>query len=266
MTDPIRVIVADDHAAVRAGLVALLRAETDIDVIAEAGDGPRALAAAREHRADVVLTDVRMPGATGIDITPGLRATGARVLVVSAFDLDEYVLGALAAGADGYLVKSEDPARFLEAVRAVAGGDAALSQEAMQAVLAQLRRREGAARPRGPGGPGTAAGVPGSGVATAPGRRSGPAAAPGSAEHRDSASPGDPAQRASAEPVPPLTGREEDVLRLLARGMSNREISRELFVELTTVKSHITHVLAKLGVDSRLQAALWWQTHRGGGG
>ncbi|EWS81302.1 LuxR family transcriptional regulator [Brachybacterium phenoliresistens] len=249
MTDPIRVIVADDHAAVRAGLVALLRAEADIDVVAEAGDGPRALAAAREHRADVVLTDVRMPGATGIDITPGLRATGARVLVVSAFDLDEYVLGALAAGADGYLVKSEDPARFLEAVRAVAAGDAALSQEAMQAVLAQLRRREGAAA-----------------AADASGRGSGPAAAPAAAEQPATAAPGDPAQRASAEPVPPLTGREEDVLRLLARGMSNREISRELFVELTTVKSHITHVLAKLGVDSRLQAALWWQTHRGGDG
>ncbi|MFC0674892.1 response regulator [Brachybacterium hainanense] len=213
---PIRVIVADDHAAVRAGLVALLDAAEDIHVVGEAGDGPQTLAIAREHRPDVVLTDVRMPGATGIDITPDLCATGARVLVVSSFDLDDYVLGALAAGADGYLVKSEDPARFLAAVRAVAAGDAALSREAMRAVLARLRGGE----------PATVEALP------------------------------------PPPPGPALTAREEDVLRLLATGMSNREIARELFIELTTVKSHLTHVLAKLGVDSRLQAALWWQENR----
>lgn len=209
MTAPLRLIIADDHDAVRAGLVALFSAQPDLLVVAEAADGPHAIAAAQEHRVDVVVTDVRMPGATGIDITPALRATGARVLVISAFDLDEYVLGALQAGADGYPVKSEDPQRFVEAVRAVAAGDAALSAAATRTVVARLRA-------------------------------SGPL----------------------PEPQPPLTGREEDVLRLLAQGMSNRDISRELFIELTTVKSHLTHALAKLGVDSRLQAALWWDRHR----
>ncbi|MDN5601656.1 MAG: response regulator transcription factor, partial [Brachybacterium sp.] len=95
-TPPIRVVVADDHPAVRSGLVALLESAPDITVVAEAADGEAALAAAREHRPDVVLTDVRMPGATGIEITPRLRETGANVLVISGFDLDDYVLGALA--------------------------------------------------------------------------------------------------------------------------------------------------------------------------
>src|SRR5690606_12370102 len=116
---PIRVVVAEDHPAVRSGLVALLGSAPDITVVAEAADGPAALEAARAHRPDVVLTDVRMPGATGIEITPRLRETGASVLVISGFDLDEFVLGALAAGADGYLVKSEDPQRILAAVRDV---------------------------------------------------------------------------------------------------------------------------------------------------
>lgn len=127
---PIRVLVAEDHPAVRSGLVALLEAAAGITVVAEAADGPSALAAAREHRPEVVLTDVRMPGATGIEITPRLRETGARVLVISGFDLDASVLGALAAGADGYLVKSEEPARIVQAVRDVHGGDAVLSPAA----------------------------------------------------------------------------------------------------------------------------------------
>ena len=124
---PIRVVVADDHPAVRSGLVALLGSAPDISVVAEAADGEAAVAAAREHRPDVVLTDVRMPGATGIEITPRLRETGANVLVISGFDLDDFVLGALAAGADGYLVKTEEPQRILAAVRDVHRGDAVLS-------------------------------------------------------------------------------------------------------------------------------------------
>src|SRR5699024_3726052 len=127
---PIRVVVAEDHPAVRSGLVALLETAPDITVVAEAADGRAALAAAHEHRPDVVLTDVRMPGATGIEITPQLRATGASVLVISGFDLDDYVLGALSAGADGYLVKTEEPQRILAAVRDVHRGDAVLSAAA----------------------------------------------------------------------------------------------------------------------------------------
>ncbi len=218
---PIRVLVADDHPAVRSGLVALLGSAPDMAVVAEAADGPSALAAAREHRPDVVLTDVRMPGATGIEITPLLREAGAHVLVISGFDLDEFVLGALAAGADGYLVKSEDPQRILAAVRDVHRGDAVLSAVATRTVVAALQGRETTAAPE---------------TATAPPSGIGPA--------------------------PTFTAREEDVLALVAEGRTNQQIARELYVEVTTVKSHLSHALAKLGLDSRVQAALWWQQHR----
>jgi DNA-binding NarL/FixJ family response regulator len=211
------VVVADDHAAVRSGLVTLLDSAPDIAVVAEAADGPSALDAAREHRPDVVLTDVRMPGATGIEITPRLRETGASVLVISGFDLDEFVLGALAAGADGYLVKSEDPQRILEAVRDVPRGDAVLSAGPPPARVAAARAVVAALRGRG----------------------------------------------SEAEPMPAFTPREEDVLALVAEGRTNQQIARALFVEVTTVKSHLSHALAKLGLDSRVQAALWWQQHRG---
>ncbi|MFD4008234.1 response regulator [Brachybacterium paraconglomeratum] len=219
---PIRVVVAEDHPAVRSGLVALLGSAPDITVVAEAADGPAALEAARAHRPDVVLSDVRMPGATGIEITPQLRETGASVLVISGFDLDEFVLGALAAGADGYLVKSEDPQRILAAVRDVHRGDAVLSAAATRTVLAALRGREG-----------------------------------GEPDEAPSVEP------APTTPEPALTGREEDVLALVAQGLTNQQIARALFVEITTVKSHLSHALMKLGLDSRVQAALWWQQHRG---
>lgn len=219
MTDPIRVVVADDHPAVLAGLVALLDAAPDVTVVAQARDGEAAVAAAREHRPDVVLTDVRMPGATGIEITPRLRETGAHVLVISGFDLDASVLGALAAGADGYLVKTEDPARILQAVRDVHQGDAVLSAAATRSVVSALQRDPGAA----------------------------PAAAGPN----------------PSLPPPAFTPREEEVLALVARGLSNQQIARELFVEITTVKSHLSHALTKLQLDSRVQAALWWRQHRG---
>ncbi len=249
MSDPIRVLVADDHPAVLSGLVTLLDSAPDITVVAQAVDGTSALRAAQQHRPDVVLTDVRMPGATGIDITPRLRGTGASVLVISGFDLDEYVLGALAAGADGYLVKSEDPARILAAVRDVHRGDAVLSPAATRAVVSALHEAEApgsspartsgrapgeadpASGPRGNSGSG-----PGSGSASGPG--SGPAM------------------------IPAFTRREEDVLAFLAQGLSNQQIASRMFVEVSTVKSHISHVLNKLGLDSRVQAALWWQQNR----
>ena len=221
---PIRVVVADDHPAVRSGLVALLGSAPDITVVAEAADGEAAVAAAREHRPDVVLTDVRMPGATGIEITPRLRETGANVLVISGFDLDDYVLGALAAGADGYLVKTEDPQRILAAVRDVHRGDAVLSAAATRAVVGALRGR----------GTGTS----------------------------DSPAPV-PEEPGPVGPEPAFTRREEDVLALVAQGLTNQQIARQLFVEITTVKSHLSNALMKLQLDSRVQAALWWQQHRG---
>ncbi|MGP5035326.1 response regulator [Brachybacterium alimentarium] len=271
---PIRVLVADDHPAVRSGLVALLDSAADITVIAEAADGDAAVTAAREHRPDVVLTDVRMPGATGIEITPRLRETGANVLVISGFDLDDYVLGALAAGADGYLVKSEDPQRILTAVRDVHRGDAVLSAAATRAVVGALRDRgagTGAAREQqttsGPERRGRAAGR------DAPGRhrphgaeyesgRNG--AEVESAERTESSAFGGGGRSVAAaqEPAPSFTPREEDVLALVAQGLSNQQIASHLFIEITTVKSHISHALMKLQLDSRVQAALWWQQHR----
>ena len=272
---PIRVLVADDHPAVRSGLVALLDSAADITVIAEAADGDAAVTAAREHRPDVVLTDVRMPGATGIEITPRLRETGANVLVISGFDLDDYVLGALAAGADGYLVKSEAPQRILAAVRDVHRGDAVLSAAATRAVVGALRDRDrGQPRGRTAGLPGTAdswspgTAGPGHGIAEGADDRldrvdSGSGSSPGSFP-APGASPQDSgAFTRSGAADPTFTRREEDVLTLVAQGLSNQQIAKQLFVEVTTVKSHLSHALMKLDLDSRVQAALWWQQHRG---
>jgi len=261
MSDPIRVLVADDHPAVLSGLVTLLDSAPDITVVAQAVDGTSALRAAQQHRPDVVLTDVRMPGATGIDITPRLRGTGASVLVISGFDLDEYVLGALAAGADGYLVKSEDPARILAAVRDVHRGDAVLSPAATRAVVSALHEAEAPGSSpartsgRAPGEADPASGPRGnSGSGPGSGSASGPGSGPGSGS---ASGPGSgPAM------IPAFTRREEEVLAFLAQGLSNQQIASKMFVEVSTVKSHISHVLNKLGLDSRVQAALWWQQNR----
>lgn len=242
---PIRVLVADDHPAVRAGLVALLEADPSTEVVAQAADGDAAVRHARAQHPDVALTDVRMPGATGIEITPALREAGARVLVISAFDLDSYVLGALAAGADGYLVKTEEPRRILEAVHAVSSGDAVLSPAATRAVVAALRSgpTEASSTPTGPSGMMSPSDLMSPSAAVAPTT---------SNEQRPTPS----------APGVELTRREEEVLRLLAQGLSNQRIARDLVVEVTTVKTHITHLLTKLQVESRVQAALWWHRHR----
>ena len=249
MSDPIRVLVADDHPAVLSGLVTLLDSAPDITVVAQAVDGTSALRAAQQHRPDVVLTDVRMPGATGIDITPRLRGTGASVLVISGFDLDEYVLGALAAGADGYLVKSEDPARILAAVRDVHRGDAVLSPAATRAVVSALHEAE----------------APGSSPARTSGRAPGEADAASGPRGSSGSGPGSGSASCPASGpamIPAFTRREEEVLAFLAQGLSNQQIASKMFVEVSTVKSHISHVLNKLGLDSRVQAALWWQQNR----
>lgn len=263
---PLRVLVAEDHPAVRAGLVAALSAAEGIEVVGDAADGPATLAAARRLAPDVVLTDVRMPGATGIDITPRLRAGGAKVLVISAFDLDAAVLGALAAGADGFLVKTETPERIAAAVRAVGAGDTALSASAQRAVIDALRAREDAAAGRAGAGSGRSA--PGAPAPGAPASRTATprALALGTAAPGPSASGTSPSgtfPSGSTGPVPAFTRREEEVLALLADGLSNQEIASTLFVEVTTVKTHVTNVLAKTGTTSRVQAALWWHRQHG---
>lgn len=258
---PLRVLVAEDHPAVRAGLVAALSAAEGIEVVGDAADGPATLVAARRLAPDVVLTDVRMPGATGIDITPRLRAGGAKVLVISAFDLDAAVLGALAAGADGFLVKTETPERIAAAVRAVGAGDTALSASAQRAVIDALRTREDAAAGRAGAGSGRSApGAPASRTATPRALALG-TAAPGPSASGTSPSGASPS--GSTGPAPAFTRREEEVLALLADGLSNQEIASTLFVEVTTVKTHVTNVLAKTGTTSRVQAALWWHRQHG---
>lgn len=263
---PLRVLVAEDHPAVRAGLVAALSAAEGIEVVGDAADGPATLAAARRLAPDVVLTDVRMPGATGIDITPRLRAGGAKVLVISAFDLDAAVLGALAAGADGFLVKTETPERIAAAVRSVGAGDTALSASAQRAVIDALRTREDAAAGRAGAGSGRSApGGPASRTATPRALALG-TAAPGpsaSGTSPSGTSPSGTSPSGSTGPVPAFTRREEEVLALLADGLSNQEIASTLFVEVTTVKTHVTNVLAKTGTTSRVQAALWWHRQHG---
>ncbi len=220
---PVRVLIADDHAAIRAGLRMLLDAADDVEVVGEAADGDAAVTNARALRPDVVLMDLRMPGTDGIAATRAIATEGlADVLVLTTFDLDEYVDGALRAGAAGFLLKTAEPAALLDAVRRVAAGDGVLAPEVTRRVLAQLT--------------GTAA-VPSAAVPSAAGAPPSPAGA------------GDPR-------LADLTPREVDVLGALGRGLSNQGIADELVITEATAKTHVSRVLAKLGVVSRMQAAI----------
>ena len=207
MTEMIRVVVADDQAAIRTGLVMILDAAPDITVVGEAADGLSAVAMAREHKPDVVLMDIRMPGIDGIEATRRVVADEvSEVLVLTTFDLDEYVDSALKAGAAGFLLKSVEAPALVAAVRAVARGDGVLAPEITRRVIARL---------------------------AAPVRTS--AAPPGFEE---------------------LTPRERDVLACLGRGLSNAEIAADLVITEATTKTHVSRVLTKLGVRSRVQAAI----------
>ncbi|GAA2632471.1 response regulator transcription factor [Dactylosporangium fulvum] len=217
MTDPvhgpgprIRVLVADDQAAVRAGLVLILRAVPGFEVVAEAADGAEAVERALELRPDVVVMDLRMPRVDGITATRRLVAAGVTgVLVLTTFDLDEYLFGALRAGAAGFLLKDADAADLVEAVRTVARGDGIVAPAVTRRVLAAFARS-----------------VP---------------AAP------DTVSPADLAT---------LTERERDVLGCLGAGLSNAEIADRLGIAEATTKTHVSRILAKLNLRSRVQAAI----------
>jgi DNA-binding NarL/FixJ family response regulator len=205
----IRVLIADDQALVRGGFRMILEAQGDIEVVGEASGGLEAVAQAEELRPDVVLMDIRMPELDGLEATRRLLAgNGAtRVLMLTTFDLDEYVYEAMKAGASGFLLKDVQPERLADAVRVVAAGDSLLAPVITQRLIEEYVRRP----------------PPGSGP---------------------------PAKLSQ------LTGRELEVLKLIARGLSNGEIAAELFLSEATVKTHVTHVLAKLRLRDRVQAVV----------
>jgi DNA-binding NarL/FixJ family response regulator len=213
----IRVLLADDQALVRAGFRMILDGTDDLAVIGEAADGLQAVTLAERERPDVVLMDVRMPGIDGIEATRRLRAARPpgeppHVIILTTFDLDEYVYAGLHAGAAGFLLKDALDGELLQAVRAVAGGD----NVAGPTVTRRLVRHFVATGPRAP----------------------------------------------DAVPVEALTAREHDVLRLIAEGLSNQEIAGRLVISEGTVKTHVSRILAKLGVRDRIHAVIY--AHRNG--
>ncbi|MDO5619108.1 response regulator [Kocuria sp.] len=255
-----RILLADDHAAIRAGVRLILEtASPPCQVVAEASTAAEAVTLARQQQPDVVLLDVRMPGGSGLGVISTLRETGAAVMMLTSFALDEYVMAALEAGADGFLVKSAEPQDIVQAVRDVANGDAALSPEVLRSVI-----RRAVGRPDTLATPDQHST---SGVDSPPAPDSGGAAAASSSDSALSGThPGQPGHHAAEAPdlIDPLTPREQDVLRLLAEGYSNHHIAQELVVSESTVKTHVSHVLAKLQVTSRVQAALWWGRYGAG--
>ena len=205
------VLLVDDQSLVRAGFRMILEAEEDIEVVGEAGDGRQAVEQARALKPDVILMDVRMPEMDGIEATRQLLADGSsdsKVVMLTTFDMDEYVYEALRAGASGFLLKDVPPEQLVAGIRAVASGDALLAPSVTRRVIEEFVRR-----------------------------------------------PPDSVRAAPAQ-LAELTARELEVLKLIARGLSNAEIAKDLFVSETTVKTHVAHVLMKLGLRDRVQAVV----------
>ncbi|NUR57464.1 MAG: response regulator transcription factor [Catenulispora sp.] len=245
---PIRIVIADDHLVVRTGFAALLATQADFVVVGTAADGEETVRLCREVEPDVVLMDVRMPGIDGIEATRRVveeaagRADGRpRILILTTFDLDQYVYDALSAGASGFLLKDATAERLFEAVRVVAAGEALLAPGVTRRLIDEFARMRPAAG-REPGPERTAGAAPG------PARGVGIGAASG---FDKTAAPRSPAPRLAA-----LTPRETEVLLLVARGLSNPEIAAELVVTDETVKSHVSRILTKLGLRDRTQAVV----------
>jgi DNA-binding NarL/FixJ family response regulator len=206
----IRILIADDHALLRDGLRAMLDAQDDLEVVGEVADGEEALAEAARLRPDVVIMDIRMPRVDGIEATRRLVAQGEgapRVLVLTTFDLDEYVFEALRAGAGGFMLKDAPPASLADAVRTVAARESLLAPAVTTRLIERFVRRQ-------------------------------------------------TVDTALAARFADLTERELEVLKLLTRGLSNAEIGARLYLSAATVKTHVTRVLAKLGVRDRVQAVV----------
>jgi len=236
----VRVLIADDQELVRSGLRMILDAQPGIEVVAEAADGAEAVALARSIRPDVCLLDIRMPVMDGLEATRELAgpdvAEPIPVVVVTTFDLDEYVYGALRAGARGFLLKNAGATLLAEAVHAAARGDALIDPNVT------VRLIEAFAGSGARSGSGSA--------------RAGGAGASDSRRRGGAGASGDLAA-APATPSTPLTDREEDVLAAVARGLGNDEIGRELHISLSTVKTHIASLMTKLAVRNRVELAIW---------
>ena len=213
----VRVLVADDQELVRSGLTMILDAQPDIEVVGEAADGREAVSLARELRPDVCLFDVRMPELDGIEATRMLAGSDVDdpipVVVITTFDLDEYVHGALKAGARGFLLKDAGPELLVQAIHSAANGDALIAPNITARLLAAF-----------------------------------------------SASPADAPR---VHPSEPLTAREEEVLARVASGRTNSEIADELFISLSTTKTHLASLMSKLGARNRVELAMWaYETDR----
>lgn len=212
----IRVLIADDQELVRTGLRMILDAHAGIEVVGEAADGQEAIDLAQSLRPDVCLFDIRMPRVDGIAATRALAGPGVEqpmaVVVITTFDLDEYVYAALRAGARGFLLKDAGSALLEQAIRAAADGEALIAPNITVRLLAEFA-----------------------------GRSDAPAPTP---------------------PREPLTAREEEVLAVVAQGLSNSEIAAELHITLSTVKTHLTSLMTKLGVRNRVEIAIWALEHR----
>ncbi|MCD2262624.1 response regulator transcription factor [Dietzia aurantiaca] len=227
----LRVLVVDDQPLMRSGFSMMLSAEDDIEVIGDAADGSAAIEACRELRPDVVLMDVQMPGMDGIEATTRIVAEGlARVLILTTFDRDDYLFDALRAGAGGFLLKNSDPDDLVDGIRAVAHGHALLAPEVTRRVIEKMT-----ASPADSGDAGLRD-VAGEGIAG------------------DGLAVDTPA--ASSPTLDALTAREREVLRHVARGLSNAEIAAELVVGEATVKSHVSACLSKLHLRDRVQAVV----------
>ncbi len=210
----IRVLLADDQAMIRGGMRLILEDQEDMTVVAEAADGAEAVALARRVRPDVCLVDIRMPLLDGIEVTRALAGPGVpnplRVVIVTTFDLDEYVYGALRAGAVGFLLKDAGPTLLVEAVRAAHAGDALISPSITLRLLQHLASSKAST---------------------------------------------------VAKPAVPLSERETQVVRAVANGRSNLEVAAELFISLSTVKSHLASIQNKLGFRNRVEIAAWaWES------
>ena len=204
MTDALRVVIADDQELIRAGFKSLLEGR-GIQVVAQASDGLEAIDIVNHTRPDVVLMDIRMPRLDGVEATR--RLPDHKILIVTTYELDEYVVEALRAGAAGFILKDTPPDELVDAIRVIASGESLLAPSVTRRLLAQVVRRL-------------------------------------------------PAQRAAPPELSELTAREHEILLLIARGHSNSEIAAELFLSGLTVKSHVSHLLGKLGLRDRVQAVI----------